>query len=310
MTVDGRGPAAGASTSASSGVGTQSFLTQPRVTLYNHNARKSRFVSPYSLPTPNMASNERLPALVVQRVWRGVCARRRFTELLFVTLQEQLREELISELPAPLDEGAPAAAPVAPSRRRAQTPSLEEAQEEASISQFFHPNGRVPHDPQFDFDPPPPPLLRTPGSCESMVQPADPTERYPSTAQSPQRSARASTNGGGHSRAGSGGAVPSARLRGDSGNTSESARTDAEDAEDLQFSDELASTMSTEALRDLASLLGRLSATRTKVLTSLVEKRDELRHERSQRETLVEQLLMQVDRSRSLRKVKAPGSRR
>ena len=100
------------------------------------------------------------------------------------------------------------------------------------------------------------------------------------------------------------------RDHGDGGNTSESARTDAEHAEDLQFSDELAATMSTEALRDLASVLGRLSATRTKVLTSLVEKRDELRHERSQRQALVEQLVMQVDRSRSLRKVKAPGSRR
>ena len=220
-----------------------------------------------------MASNDRLPAIVVQRVWRGVCARRRFTELLFVTLQAQLREELVSELPPPLDEGAPAAAPVAPSRRRAQTPSLEEAQEEASISQFFHPNGGAPHDAQFEYDPPPPPpLLRTPGSSDSMVPPAAPTERYESTtgAQSPRRGASASANGGGgHSRAASGGAVPSALMRGDSGSTSESARTDAEDAEDLQFSDELASTMSTEALRDLASVLGRLSATRTKVLTSL-----------------------------------------
>ena len=253
-----------------------------------------------------MGSNDFLPAIVVQRVWRGVRARRRFTELLFATLQEQLREELVSELPAPLDEGAPAAALVAPSRRRAQTPSLEEAQEEASISQFFHPNGGA-HDPQFGFDPSPPPLLRTPGSSDRMLQPAVPTERYASAtgAQSPQRGASASANGGGHSRAGSGGAVPSALMRGESGCTS-----DAEDAEGLQLSDELASTMSTEALRDLASVLGRLSATRTKVLTSLVERRDELRHERAQRQTLVEQLLMQVDRSRRLRKVKAPGSRR
>ena len=241
-----------------------------------------------------LATKDVCPAVVVQRIWRGVCARRHFTELLFVTLQEQLREDL-NEL------GVPAAAPVAPSRRRALTPSLEEAQEEANISQFFHPNGGVPHDP----------LLRTQGSSSyNAIQPAVPTEQYASCAgaQSPQRDASASANGG-HSRAGSSGAVPSALLRGDSGNTSESARTDAEDAEDLQFSDELASTMSNEALRDLASVLGRVSATRNKALMSLVEKRDELRHERSQRQMLVEQLLMQVDRSRSLRKVK-PGSRR
>ena len=225
------------------------------------------------------------PVTAVQRVWRGVCARRRFTELLFVTLQEQLREELVSELPAPPTEAAPAAAPVAPSRRIAQTPSLEEAQEEASIIHFFHANGGAPHDPQFGFDPPSPPLIRTSGSSDSTVHPSYPTEPCASTTgpQSPQRD------------------------HGDGGNTSESARTDAEHAE---FSDELAATMSTEALRDLASVLGRLSATRTKVLTSLVEKRDELRHERSQRQALVEQLVMQVDRSRSLRKVKAPGSRR
>ena len=230
------------------------------------------------------------PVTAVQRVWRGVCARKRFTELLFVTLQEQLREELVSELPAPPTEAAPAAAPVAPSRRIAQTPSLEEAQEEASIIHFFHANGGAPHDPQFGFDPPSPPLIRTSGSSDSTVHPSYPTEPCASTTgpQSPQRD------------------------HGDGGNTSESARTDAEHAEDLQFSDELAATMSTEALRDLASVLGRLSATRTKVLTSLVEKRDELRHERSQRQALVEQLVMQVDRSRSLRKVKAqaPGSRR
>ena len=247
-------------------------------------------------------------AVVMQRVWRGVCARRRFTELLYVTLQDQLREDFVSEQPSPA-----AAAPV--SRRRSQTPSLEEAQEEATISQFFHPNGGEPHDSQC-VQPPPP--LRIQGSSSDTVPPAartgppSPNEQWaPSTgAQSLPRDAGASANGG-HSRAGSGGAIPSALVRGDSGHSDSgrSGRTAEEDADDLQFSDELASTMSHEALRDLASVLGRLSATRSRVLTSLVEKRDALRHERSQRQALVEQLLMQVDRSRSLRKVK-PHSRR
>ena len=63
-----------------------------------------------------------------------------------------------------------------------------------------------------------------------------------------------------------------------------------------------------EALRELAAVLGRLSAARNKLLATQLEKRDELLHEREHRQTLVEQLLLQVDRSRSLRRPK-PGKR-
>ena len=63
-----------------------------------------------------------------------------------------------------------------------------------------------------------------------------------------------------------------------------------------------------EALRELAAVLGRLSAARNKLLVTQLEKRDELLHEREHRQTLVEQLLLQVDRSRSLRRPK-PGKR-
>ena len=80
--------------------------------------------------------------------------------------------------------------------------------------------------------------------------------------------------------------------------------------EDLQFTEELAADLGVEALRELASVLGRLSASRNKLLASLVERRGELMHEREQRQTMVEQLLIQVDRSRSLRsKSKKPAKR-
>ena len=236
-------------------------------------------------------------ALAVQRVWRGLCARRHFTELLLSSLQEQLQQEDLSserlELP---EENAPA--PASPRAvPRAKTPSLEEARELASeavsIGQFHHPGS--PH-PEAGL-----PLLTAQASGE-LIQPS-PSRNAP---PSPFLHAAPSPKGVGpgaearHARSGSGGAVTPALSRRNTSD-SDSAPTGGED---LQFTEELAANMSNDALRDLASVLGRLSATRNKVLLQLAEKRAELLHEKEQRQTLVEQLLQQVDKSRGVRKAK------
>jgi len=66
--------------------------------------------------------------------------------------------------------------------------------------------------------------------------------------------------------------------------------------------------VSVEALRELAAVLGRVSAAGNKLLFSQLEKRDELLNEHEHHQTLVEQLLMQVNRSRN-RRGASPGKR-
>ena len=247
-------------------------------------------------------------ALTVQRVWRGVRARRQFTDLLFATLNELKRDELggtgLLRSPASLrrgskssEEGYAAATTVStaaasqrpPAVVRAGTPSLEEA----TTSHFHHPGS-----------PRTGPVSLRAISSESSVDSDvwEPTARFGAEA-SPVTKVSAS--------AGAASSTPAALAHlgklGALGSNPEGVPTAAED---LQFTEELAADMGVEALRELASVLGRLSASRNKLLGSLVERRDELLHEREQRQTMVEQLLMQVDRSRSLRsKSKKPGKR-
>ena len=77
----------------------------------------------------------------------------------------------------------------------------------------------------------------------------------------------------------------------------------AESAEDsnapgLEFTAETASTMSLEALRELASVLTHIIGTRNRELISLVERHDELEHERDYRQATVAALVAQVDKSK------------
>ena len=76
----------------------------------------------------------------------------------------------------------------------------------------------------------------------------------------------------------------------------------------LEFTEEMAAGMNLEALRQLSAILSRLIVSRNKTLVALVERHDELEHERSYREQLVEQLLQQVGQSRGLR-TKRKGKR-
>ena len=268
-------------------------------------------------------------AVTVQRVWRGVRARRQFTELLLSTLNGLKRDELSGDglLRSPEDAAAvgrsgksrvkslytaasiadttPAAAALrrrsAPASVRAGTPSLEEALEEARTSQFHHP-GSPRTGPVF---------LRANTSEDSVDSDVpEPTARFGAGPPSPQSAVRASAAVA-STPAAAVASTPAALARlgkiGALGSNPESVPTTTED---LQFTEELAADLGVEALRELASVLGRLSASRNKLLASLVERRGELMHEREQRQTMVEQLLIQVDRSRSLRsKSKKPAKR-
>ena len=84
-----------------------------------------------------------------------------------------------------------------------------------------------------------------------------------------------------------------------------------------EFSEELAESMSLDALRELAGVLTRIISTRNKELVNLQLRRDELRHERDFRQATVTALVTQVDKSvfvkeekrRKAKKGGTPGSR-
>lgn len=72
-------------------------------------------------------------------------------------------------------------------------------------------------------------------------------------------------------------------------------------ASGLEFTEEMAENMSLEALRELSGVLTRIIGTRNKELVTLLERRDELRHERDFRQATVTALVAQVDRSQFVR---------
>ena len=76
---------------------------------------------------------------------------------------------------------------------------------------------------------------------------------------------------------------------------------DAGLAAHVQFTADAASKMSLDELRELAGVLSRLINHRNGVLVAQLQRRDGLLHEKSYREQLVSQLLLQVDASRALR---------
>ena len=88
---------------------------------------------------------------------------------------------------------------------------------------------------------------------------------------------------------------------------------DGHASSDLEFTEEMADSMSLDALRDLARVLTRVIGTRNKELITLQERRDELRHERDLRQNTVNSLIAQVDRSQFVkeeRKKAAKGPRK
>ena len=187
-------------------------------------------------------------ATEVQRVWRGVLARRAFSDLLFDAIEAQLGEESVETF---LCDEAPSSAPSTPRRH---TPSLEEALELASHNKFLH---------------------FTPGSDPHASRPA--VQRH------------VSLTGGGR-------AEPPLRrptpLR-----SAHHAEPADSGGDALEFTEEMAESMSTEALKELVAVLTRIIGTRNRELVALLERRDELQHARDYRQATVARLVSQVDRS-------------
>ena len=83
-----------------------------------------------------------------------------------------------------------------------------------------------------------------------------------------------------------------------------------EGTSDLEFSANMAESMSLDALKELAAVLTRTIATRNKELISLQLRRDELRHEREYRQATVAALVAQVDRSQFVKEERRKANKR
>ena len=68
--------------------------------------------------------------------------------------------------------------------------------------------------------------------------------------------------------------------------------------------------MGLEALRELANVLSNIIGTRNRELIGLLERRDELEHERDSRQATVSALVTQVHRSQGLRQQGAEARRK
>jgi len=214
-----------------------------------------------------MLTQEHAHALRIQQAWRSVLARRVWTELLIRGTLAQNRSSEATAAAELLDGPAAiadAAAQQGPARQPSPSPSLEEAR---AMAQGAAGNVRAGSGSDGGH-----------AECTSLADAAGRGARSPSA------------DPGGMAR---GGAVPRSEAL---------AEADSEvDAGELQFTAETAKGMGIEALRELMSVLTRLTVNRNEALVALLQKRDELLHERQYREQLVQQLLAQVDNSRALR---------
>jgi hypothetical protein len=211
--------------------------------------------------------NDAGSAVRIQRCWRGTVARSAWTELLL--------NSTIATLPSTAG-GSPE------SMAATTLLSLEEARAMAQEAAR-----------EADVD------LTSPSSCASTSFAAIPSRA--SLAESSDGNGAADKHGAVSSpdaAASEAGRLKSALAR-DDGDGDASAGA-------LQFTSEMAEGMSHRELRELMGVLTRLTVNRNNVLVELLQKRDELLHERECREQLLQQLLAQVDSSRGLREKSGP----
>jgi hypothetical protein len=307
------------------------------------------------------------PAVRVQRIWRGVRARRRFSDMFFAAVETALGPEPGLD-PSPSlyeEDDNELGAPHTPAQQH--EPSLEEAQQEASYNpsatNFMHVPSRNHQQQQppsaHRRTPSGTPVLKLMGSGAHRRTPSGATSacstpllgsgRYASCGtftaspavggavgglQQPVsaggvgavRHLRMPSGGGGCGGAGGagngdlgvGGACTAAGSvangscgapihrrtgtgEGVRGASALAAAATAEEDEgvsgDLEFSEEMAESMSIDALRELAGMLTRVITTRNKELSALEHRRSELRQERDVRQATVTALVTQVDRS-------------
>ena len=251
----------------------------------------------------------------VQRIWRGVCARRLFSDLFFEAAEAHFGTGVATEVAIFGDEPPRVA-------REISKPSLEEAHAEAEIK-YNHHMVSSHSDPESQPGSPAAPssaqgrweavsatMLSPTGalptrwgatlaatgalpSADASASPLRPSVFWGDQKSSSAQHARTLSSGGragGHRRQPSEGGMQTAAAI---------AAASAEDdgAASLEFTAEMAEHMSVAALRELKGVLTRLIATRNKDLVGLLERRDELTHERDFRQATVAALVAQVDRS-------------
>ena len=249
----------------------------------------------------------------IQRIWRGVLARRTFSDSFLDSVEASLGPPSAH----PCDRGGPSTALL----EEDATPSLEEAQEEASYKYNHHmavsshcscgsSTRRASDD--LVLDP------STPGSRSAVAKltasvavhsPPASQMRWASTAALRELSPVV------HSVRGA--ATPHAASPGSQYYPSVCDKTavfhlpshprvdahrevfpgDGSSTSGFEFTEEMAESMSTDALRELCAVLTRIICSRNKELVGLLERRDELRHERDYREKTVTALVAQVKRS-------------
>lgn len=299
-------------------------------------------------------------AVLIQRIWRGVLARRRFSDLFFEAMETEFGQDSAPALP-PLTLPRDIAdafgdyeesSPKTPLRR--MSTSLEEAQQEAAYNPSA--TGTWEHVPNKNAGAATAHKLasrrtvcgtpsaytpslgvsgaRTPRwassaalcstPCASSTSAAASSSsaaiaglgtgakrgsmvlghlRTPSVASSSLAAGAGPPAGAGHSRNGSeGGAAVlpfAAGAAGPSGGN-----------DDLEFNEQMAESMSVDALGDLAKVLRNTIAKRNSELVALQLRRDELSHERDFRRQTVSALVSQVDKSVFVKEEKQKEKRR
>jgi hypothetical protein len=301
---------------------------------------------------------ERLPhALRIQRIYRGVRARRLFSDLFYNAVEASLGPDVVP-LPSPVDYGEE----VQRTRQRS-SPSLEEAQREAAYNPSANCLAHVALSPSYmrrqrnaiadsvdsgagactcaaygcssPYASGAPAAttassrhLRTPSRGSAVLTGADAIVRAPA------HHSRTSSSGGAPTPAAApASALPThaqhpahqpahhkaqpRRLQGEHASATGGAPSSlgggddpaGAPSSDLEFTSEMADSMSLEALRELAAVLTRVIGTRNKELVALQERRDELRHEREFRQATVNALISQVDRSQFVREERKKSAR-
>ena len=256
-------------------------------------------------------------ATAIQARYRTVLAQRAFSERLYAAFAADgappKLEALEAELMRPRrgaghssasedDAASPRRAPATPAERRGSgRPTLEEAQAEAFEIQNLRSDFLASAGARRRCSPPPPPLL----ARATTVAGSGSTGSGPSSPAAPASELSRRCSCGSASKRSS---APASPARG--GSVGAVTAASPSDADALEFTEAMAGEMTLDALKELSQVLQRLIHERNAALIDLLQHRDELLHERAYRQSLVEQLLQQVDRSRGLRGSRVSTRRR
>lgn len=242
-------------------------------------------------------ARQELAQTTVARVWRGFLARDKFSLLLLAACEKAL-SSVNGSATRPLEQASMASNhnEMADGDSEAEVAqpalSLEEAHALAAGSMFLHRREALGADEAGSK------LLASPGGpvAHGAVAHATLSHERPVEPRDTSIERLSCASGGGTPSKG-----PATMARESFGGAGGDGAA-RDEANALEFTAAMAEEMSFSNLKELAAVLSRIIASRNRYLVTLLEKRDELEHERLYRETLVQQLLTQVNRSRGLSK--------